>query len=40
MTYTYDKTKKIPKFKTNDFVRISFKRRQLFDKPTGNIKWS
>ena len=21
-------------------VRISLKRRELFDKPTGNIKWS
>ena len=30
----------MPKFKTNDLVRISLKRRQLFDKPTGNIKWS
>ena len=40
MTYTYDKTKKIPKFKINDLVRISLKRKQLFDKPTGNIKWS
>ena len=38
--YTYDKTNKIPKFKINDLVRISLKRRQLFDKPTGNIKWS
>ena len=28
------------KFKINDLVRISLKRRQLFDKPTGNIKWS
>ena len=33
MTYTYDKTKKIPKFKINDLVRISLKRRALFDKP-------
>ena len=40
MTYTYDVTEKIPKFKINDLVRISLKRRQLFDKPTGNIKWS
>ena len=31
---------KIPKFKINDLVRISLKRRQLFDKPSGNIKWS
>ena len=38
--YTYDVTNKKPKFKINDLVRISLKRRQLFDKPTGNIKWS
>ena len=38
--YTYDKTSKIPKFKINDLVRISLKRRDLFDKPSGNIKWS
>ena len=38
--YSYDITDKIPKFKINDLVRISLKRRQLFDKPTGNIKWS
>ena len=38
--YTYDKTCKIPKFKINDLVRISLKRRDLFDKPSGNIKWS
>ena len=24
----------------NDLVRISLKRRELFDKPSGNIKWS
>ena len=35
--YTYDKTNK---FKINDLVRISLKRRELFDKPSGNIKWS
>ena len=40
MTYTYDVTNKIPKFKINDLARISLKRRQLFDKPSGNIKWS
>ena len=28
------------KFKVNDLVRISLKRRELFDKPSGNIKWS
>ena len=38
--YTYDKTNKIPKFKINDLVRISLKRRELFDKPSENIKWS
>ena len=38
--YTYDKTNKKPKFKINDLVRISLKRRELFDKPSGNIKWS
>ena len=38
--YTYDKTSKNPKFKINDLVRISLKRRNLFDKPSSNIKWS
>ena len=38
--YAYNKTSKIPKFKINDLVRISLKRRDLFDKPSGNIKWS
>ena len=38
--YTYNKTNKKPKFKINDLVRISLKRRELFDKPSGNIKWS
>ena len=38
--YNDDITNKKPKYKTNDVVRISLKRRQLFDKPTGNIKWS
>ena len=38
--YNYDITNKKPKFKTDDLVRISLKRRTLFDKPTGNIKWS
>ena len=38
--YTYDKTNKIPKFKIGDLVRISLKRRELFDKASGNIKWS
>ena len=38
--YTYNKTNKVPKFKINDLVRISLKRKELFDKPTLNIKWS
>ena len=38
--YNYDVTNKKPKYKINDIVRISLKRRELFDKPTGNIKWS
>ena len=37
--YTYNKTSKNPKFKINDLVRISLKRRNLFDKPSANIKW-
>ena len=38
--YNYDITNKKPKFKINDLVRISLKRRALFDKSTENIKWS
>ena len=38
--YTYNKTYGIPKFKINDIVRISLRRRQLFDTPSSNIKWS
>ena len=38
--YTYDKTNKNPKFKIGDLIRISLKTRKIFDKPTGNIKWS
>ena len=38
--YNYNITNKIPKFKINDIVRISLKRRELFDKPSENIKWS
>ena len=38
--YNYDITNKKPKYKINDIVRISLKRRELFDKPSGNIKWS
>ena len=38
--YTYNITNEIPKFKINDIVRISLRRRELFDKPTSNIKWS
>ena len=38
--YNYDITNKKPKYKINNLVRISLKRRQLFDKSSGNIKWS
>ena len=38
--YNYDITNKKPKFEINDIVRISLKRRELFDKPSANIKWS
>ena len=38
--YKYNITNKIPKFKINDIVRISLKRRELFDKASDNIKWS
>ena len=38
--YTYDKTIKIPRFKIGDLVRISLKRRPIFDKPSSNIKWT
>ena len=38
--YNCNKTSKIPKFKINDLVRISLKRRPIFDKSSGNIKWS
>ena len=38
--YNYNITNRVPKFKINDLFRISLKRRELFDKPTGNIKWS
>ena len=38
--YSYDETIKIPKFKIGDLVRISLKRRDLFDKPSANIKCS
>ena len=38
--YTYNKTTKIPKLKIGDLVRISLKRRDLFNKASGNIKWS
>ena len=38
--YSYNKTNKIAKLKLNDLVRISLKRRDLFDKSSGNIKWS
>ena len=38
--YTYNKTSKNPRFKLGDLVRISLKRRDVFDKPSGNIKYS
>ena len=38
--YTYNKTSKNPKFKIGDLVRISLKRRVVFDKASGNIRWS
>ena len=38
--YNYNIINKKPKYKIYDLVRISLKRRQLFDKSTGNIKWS
>ena len=38
--YTYDRTSKNPIFKIGDLVRISLKRRDLFDEASGNIKWS
>ena len=38
--YTDVKINEIPKYKINDLVRISLKRRDVFDKPSGNIKWS
>ena len=31
---------KLINIKVNDLVRISLKRRELFDKPSGNVKWS
>ena len=34
MIYNYNITNKKPKYKINDLVRISLKRRALFDKPT------
>ena len=40
MIYNYNIINKKPKYKINDLVRISLKRRQLFDKSSGNIKWS
>ena len=40
MIYSHNITNKIPKFKINDVVRISLRRRELFDKPSSNIKRS
>ena len=36
--HTYNKTTKIPKFKIGNLVRISLKRKDVFDKASGNIK--
>ena len=36
--HNYNITNKKPKYKINDLARISLKRIQLFDKPSGNIK--
>ena len=33
-------TSKNPKFKIADLVRISLKRRPIFDRPSSNIKWT
>ena len=38
--YTYNKTSKNPKFKVNELVRISLKRRNLFNKASSSIKWT
>ena len=38
--YNYNLINKKPKYKINDLVRISLKRRKLFDKPSGNTKGS
>ena len=40
MIYTYNIANKILKFKINDAVRMPLRRRELFDKPSSNIKWS
>ena len=38
--YTYNKTSKNPKFRIGDLVRISLKRRSIFDKSSSNTKWT
>ena len=38
--YIYNITNKKPKFEINDLVKISLKRRELFDKASSNINWS
>ena len=38
--YTYNKTSKNPKFKVIDLVRISLKRRDVFDKASGVRNYS
>ena len=38
--YAYNKTSKNPKFKINNLVRVSLKQRDIFGKPSSNVKWS
>ena len=38
--YTYNKTSKNPKFRIGYLVRISLKRRPIFDKSSSNTKWT
>ena len=38
--YNYNKISKNPKFKIGDLIRVSLKRRPIFDKASSNIKWS
>ena len=38
--YTFNKTSKNPRFKLGDLFSISLKRRDVFDKASGNTRWS